>query len=122
MFDPSTWNCTLLMAALSEVVALTMTVPEIATPELGEVIDTLSVPAGRLFELVYPAQPEIARQGSATNGHARWRIFRETLSRNRYEFIIRTLGFLFLTFRRRGRPVEFSFPPPKLQNRNLNRN
>jgi len=29
-----------------------MTVPEIVTPELGEVIDTLSVPGGRLFELV----------------------------------------------------------------------
>src|SRR5580700_8228874 len=40
-FEPSTWNCTLAIATLSEALAVTVMVPETVAPEAGEVMETL---------------------------------------------------------------------------------
>ena len=39
--EPSTWNCTLATATLSEAIAATVIVPETVAPEAGEVIETV---------------------------------------------------------------------------------
>src|ERR1700681_4158471 len=101
MLDPSTWNCTWLMAAPFVAIAPTMTVPEIVAPGLGELIETLNVLAGGvpvwLFE-TKPAQPEIAKLSARTSGHALREFFCESLSHSlyKYEFFIRILGFPLL--------------------------
>jgi hypothetical protein len=39
--EPSTWNCTLPTATLSDAVAESVIVPETVAPETGEVIETV---------------------------------------------------------------------------------
>jgi len=123
MFAPSTWNWTLLMAALSDTVALIMTVPEIATPELGELLDTVSALPGWLFEVMRPEQPEIAALNSKRSGHVPRGILCESVSNNPSNFIIGTPGnpllLLLLKFWRRGRLADFSPTLSKLQNQDL---
>jgi hypothetical protein len=40
-FVPSTWNCTLATATLSDAVAVTVIAPETVAPETGELMDTV---------------------------------------------------------------------------------
>src|SRR5580658_3558301 len=55
-FEPSTWNCTLATATLSEALAVTVMVPETVAPEAGEVMETLGGVVSALFTVMETAE------------------------------------------------------------------
>jgi hypothetical protein len=69
---PSTWNCTLATATLSDAVAVTVMVPETLAPATGELIETVGgvvSDAGWLLELTSPEHPEFIRAKTTTSNH-----------------------------------------------------